>query len=409
MQGEAQTDARSMNKTPLALAFGGLLAMAAAIGVGRFVYTPILPPMVEALQLSKAQAGLIASANFVGYLAGALLAALRLPGSRRAWLMGALAVNVAALAAMGLTTAMPLFLLLRLVAGVASAFGLVFSSALVLDRLASAGRSGLSAVHFAGVGSGIAASAALVAILVQAGAAWSSLWFASAALAAVAGLAVARMVPTDSGASVTAAPSTRSKVSAEFVALTAAYGLFGFGYIITGTFIVDMVRSTANLRPLEPYIWVLFGLSAVPSVALWTALGRRWGILKTFAVASIVEAAGVAASALVLHAVSVVIAALFVGGTFMGLTALGLIAARDAGGGDPRGRIALVTASFSFGQILGPAFAGVVYDASGSLALPSLVAAAALVIAAALSVVAEYQRRVSSAASASRAARTPDA
>ena len=68
-----------MNKSPLSmplsLAIGGLLAMAAAIGIGRFVYTPILPPMVEELGLTKAQAGIIASANFMGYFAGALLAA----------------------------------------------------------------------------------------------------------------------------------------------------------------------------------------------------------------------------------------------------------------------------------------------------------------------------------------------
>src|SRR6187455_1770222 len=154
-----------MNKSPLSLAVGGLLAMAAGIGIGRFVYTPILPPMVEALGLSKSEAGLIASANFVGYFAGALLAAVRLPGSRRAWLVVALMVNALALAAMGLTSSLAAFLVLRLIAGIASAFTLIFASALVLDRLATAGRGRLSAVHFAGVGIGIAVSAALVAML----------------------------------------------------------------------------------------------------------------------------------------------------------------------------------------------------------------------------------------------------
>src|SRR5690348_13408095 len=112
-----------MKKSPLSLAVGGLLAMAAVIGVGRFVYTPILPPMVEALGLNNSQAGLIASANFVGYFLGALLAAARLPGSRRTWLVGALAANAAALALMGVASSLTAFLILRLVAGMASALG----------------------------------------------------------------------------------------------------------------------------------------------------------------------------------------------------------------------------------------------------------------------------------------------
>src|SRR5262245_47339496 len=193
MQRAAQNAAQTMNKSPLALAFGGLLAIAAGIGVGRFVYTPILPPMVEALHLSKAEAGLIASANFVGYLAGALLAAVRLPGSRRSWLLAGLALNALCLAAMAVTSSLALFLLLRLLAGMASAFCRIFSSALVLDRLAATGRSGLSALHFSGVGIGIAVSAALVATLTD----WRDMWLASAALSLVAAIAVAVMVPTE--------------------------------------------------------------------------------------------------------------------------------------------------------------------------------------------------------------------
>jgi hypothetical protein len=228
-------------------------------------------------------------------------------------------------------------------------------------------------VHFAGVGSGIAASAALVAILVQAGAAWSSLWFASAALAATAGLAVAWMVPIDSRAAVASAPSARSRVSAEFVALTAAYGLFGFGYIITATFIVAQVRGSRELAHLEPYIWVLVGLGAAPSVAMWGAIARRWGILNGFALAAVVEALGIAASVLWESPVTVIAAAVLLGATFMGLTALGLMAAA--------GRIAMMTAAFGVGQIIGPVVAGYLFDLTGSLSLPTLAAAAALLVA----------------------------
>ena len=127
--------------SPVALATGGLVALAAALGIGRFVYTPILPVMAEALHLSKSQAGLIASANLLGYLIGALLAATpRLPGSRRFWLLGSLGVSAVTTGTMGLASSMPAFLALRFTGGAASAFVLVLASALVLDRLASAGR-----------------------------------------------------------------------------------------------------------------------------------------------------------------------------------------------------------------------------------------------------------------------------
>ena len=358
--------------------------MAAGIGVGRFVYTPILPPMIEALGLTKAAAGLVASANFLGYLAGALLAAVRLPGSRRAWLLGALTVNALCLAAMaGAATVVP-FLVLRLVAGMASAFCLIFSSALVLDRLAAVGRGGLSALHFAGVGVGIAVSAATVALLRD----WQSMWLAAAALATVAGLAVAAIVPPEATPAASERRDARSRPSAGFLVLAVAYFLFGLGYVITATFLIDIVRGTPAIRHFEPYAWVLVGLGAAPSVLLWTAIARRIGLLPAFAVACMVEALGVLASVLWLTAAGVVLAALCLGGTFMGLTALGLVAAREAGGGDPRGRIALMTAAFGLGQIIGPVVAGAVYDATGSLVGPSVAAAVGLVIAAALALLA---------------------
>jgi predicted MFS family arabinose efflux permease len=240
-------------------------------------------------------------------------------------------------------------------------------------------------VHFAGVGAGIALSAAVVAALQD----WRTMWFASGVLALAAGLAVIALVPPDDPESQGAASGKREPFPPGFAPLAVAYGLFGFGYIITATFIVAMVRGTPSIASLEPYIWVMFGLAAAPSVALWTGLAAHWGIRRTFAIAAFVQAAGVAVSALWVTEATVIAASVFVGGTFMGLTALGLIAARE-GGGDPGGRIALMTAAFSAGQIVGPLFAGHLYDHTGSLALPSWAAVAALVVAGILTLVARH-------------------
>ncbi len=367
------------------IALGGLIAMAAAVGIGRFVYTPILPFMEESLGLTKPDASIIASANFLGYLIGALAASMEsLPGGRRGWFLTGLAMSAITTAAMGLTDSLAAFLGLRLVGGVASAFVLVFASALVLDRLAAAGRPSLSAVHFAGVGCGIAISAVIVAGLAAYGYGWRAQWFASGAAALLGFLALLRLIPTGPVPARPATPPSPQAPGPSLIALIAAYGLFGFGYIITATFISSMVRASPDLRPVEPVVWLAVGLSAIPSVALWTWIGRRFGNHRSFAIACLFESAGVAMSVLASGAAAIVAAAALLGGTFMGITALGLINARQLSSGDPRRNLGLMTAAFGLGQIIGPSFAGFAHGISDSFLAPSMVAAAALAIAALL-------------------------
>jgi predicted MFS family arabinose efflux permease len=390
-----------MRDNPWRLALGGMAALAAGMGVGRFVYTPMLPIMAEALHLTSAEAGLIASANFLGYLAGALLAAAPvLRGSQRFYLVGALAVNALTLVAMGLTTAFAAHLVLRFCGGLASAFILVFASALVLDRLAASGHDRLSAVHFAGVGGGIAISALAVAGLAAAGIGWQGQWLVSGLLGLIGLAFVITLLPGDAPHRPSADPGKAAPVPLALRAIIAAYGLFGFGYVITATFVVAMVRAAPQINTLEPTIWVLFGLSAVPSVALWMWIGARLGVLPAFAAACLIEAAGVAASVMWISAPGILIAVICLGGTFMGLTALGLIAARRLSAGDPRPNIALMTAAFGAGQVLGPAFAGLLFDRLGSFAVPSVAAAVALVLAAGLASLASIAsaRQVAAAA-----------
>jgi predicted MFS family arabinose efflux permease len=366
---------------PYGLAIGGALALAAALGVGRFVYTPILPSIAAGLDLTGAQAGLIAAANVIGYLVGALTAsAPRLPGSSRVWLLGALGASVATTLSMAGASGLATFLVLRFVAGAASAFAMVFASALVLDRLAQAGRSGLSAVHFAGVGFGIALSAVLVSAASAAGLDWRGLWLAAGLLAFAAVPAVALLVPPESGgASGRGGGEARLTIGRPLGFLLGAYFLFGLGYIVTITFLMTLVRSEPSLRAVEPVVWLAVGLAAIPSVALWNALGRRLGTVRAMALALLVEAAGIAASAPIFGAGGILAAAALLGATFIGITALGIAGARAYSPAAPRQALALMTAIFGLGSALAPPAAGLIADITGGFTLANHLAAFALV------------------------------
>ena len=372
---------------PAALAVAGLLSLAVGIGIGRFAYTPILPYMIAGLELDRSQAGLIASANYLGYFVGALAAAWRaVPGDPRFWLLSALAVSGLSTGAMALTTSLGLFLLLRFVGGAAGALVMVLASALLMDRLAAAGRGGWAAVIYAGVGSGIAMSALAVPAAATGDGDWEGPWLLAGGLCLALSVPVALLLRSPH-ASPTAAPgtvSTTGKGQGDIYRLILAYGLVGFGYVITATFVADMVRADPVLQSAEHLVWLCVGLTAAPSVALWGWAGRRWGNERVFAIACLIEAGGVALSVLGGGVWLILLAAGLLGGTFVGLTAIGLIHVRHLSAGDPRRNLALMTAAWGLGQMVGPTLAGVLYDSLGSYLVPSLLAAAALTAAALL-------------------------
>ncbi len=373
----------------LGVILAGSAALAAALGIGRFVYTPILPFMIEALDLSKSEAGLIASANYVGYLAGALMAAwFSLPGRRRTWVVVSLALTVLSTAAMAYTTSIPLYLFLRLISGITGAFVMVYASAIVLDRLAASGHGHLSHRHFAGVGIGITLSALLVAGLAALSIAWGGLWIGSAALALVALAITAWLLPHQDHVARDQPTHPASPMNRSLLLLLISYTLVGFGYVITATFISAIVRATPDLQPIEPAIWAVVGLAVVPSITLWSWTGRRFGFHAAFALACLAEAVGVALSVLSTEIFALILSAILLGGTFIAITAIGLVIARDMTEGDSRRPLGMMTAAWGLGQMIGPVFAGTLSDRLGNFTAASLCATAALVVAAGLAMTA---------------------
>jgi predicted MFS family arabinose efflux permease len=377
---------RNSAASPLRLAVAGMTGMAMAMGIGRFVYTPLLPGMMDELSLSASDAGLIASANYLGYLVGAIVASGGWAGGReRAVMLTGLAASAVFCAAMAMTHNLALFMAIRFLAGVASAFLMIFLSTIVFGHLVEHGRADLQALHFGGVGIGIALSAIMTAGLVVTYSPWTSGWVWSAIISGAGFVIVALAIdrgPAAGAGSVRREPPLPK--DPDLLRLIIAYGLFGFGYVITATFLVAIVRDEAGGRLFEAAVWLATGLAGFPSVYFWNFFARRLGMNRIFAVACIVEAVGVAASVTLGGQAGPLIGGILLGGTFIAITAIGLQIGRLMTPKSPRRTLALMTAAFGLGQITGPIMAGYVADWTGGFAVSSLVAALALFICAGL-------------------------
>ena len=261
---------------------------------------------------------------------------------------------------------------------------MIFVTTIVFSHLAAAGRDSLQALHFGGVGLGIAVSSVMTGVLVLAAAAWPAGWLWSGVLSITGFLVVLLMI--DRGPIVTGGGRGEPQLpkSAALAKIILAYGLFGFGYIVTATFLVAIVRQGEGGRLFESVVWLVTGLAGLPSVYLWSRMVPRLGLTLTFALGCIVEALGIVASVSLGGYVGPLLGGILLGGTFIAITAIGLQAGRLLAPKAPRRALALMTASFGTGQILGPIAAGLFADWTGSFFMPSIGAAIVLLLCGAI-------------------------
>jgi MFS family permease len=349
-------------------------AMAVGMGVGRFVYTPILPLMTARAGLSPQWGAVIATANYTGYLVGAMagIAAPALLRSRAVY-RWSLIVVVATLALMPVLTGDARWAALRFVAGCASALIFMVAASALLTGLRANGQH-LVGHGFGGVGAGIAASGVLVLVLRHS--AWQNSWWSAAVLGAAASAAAWPLRPSASGDDEADGGAWQAG-RRWFTSLLLAYTLEGFGYIIAGTFLVAAIDQTASTT-LGSGAWVIVGVAAVPSAALWAGLSRVWSRPALLAVALGAQAVGIALPALVGGTAAALASAVLFGATFLGVATISM--AIGAHLRTPRA-VAILTTGYSVGQIAGPALVAPMLHHSYR---PALLAGAAIVAVAAV-------------------------
>jgi predicted MFS family arabinose efflux permease len=371
------------------------LGSAVSLGLARFAYALLLPPMRSDLGWSYLLAGAMNTANAAGYLVGALAmpAAIRGFGVRRTFVLGAVATAV--LLACHAATRSDLVLgVLRLLSGAASAATFVGGGVLAarLASRAAAGGAGpttgsglVLGLYYGGTGLGIIASSFLVPPLVGWPASgWPGAWLALGGLAAAAAALLARHTepePPPAGAGAQQAGFERRRLAWGL----AGYLMFGLGYIGYMTFIVTLLREQALTTGVVVAFYALLGAGVIASSWLWAGLLQRHRDGRALALLNALLALATVLPVLTAHPL-----AAFVSGALFGSVFLSVVAATTAlvrhnlpPAAWPAG-IGLFTVVFAAGQIVGPGLVGWLSDGAGGLRAGLAVSAGLLALGALL-------------------------
>lgn len=377
---------------PWAVAMAGLVSLALAMGIGRFAFTPLLPMMLHDGTVTLAQGGALATLNYIGYFLGALLCLFIRPDPVR-MVRGALAVTVVLTLAMALPGGMPAWLAWRTLAGVASALVMVYATAWCMQRLAELGRPTLGGLMFCGPGLGIVATgvSAFGMVAGQWLANWG--WITFSVLGALMLAPVWRVLGSPSpvahaaggeqpaAASVPAAPP---RLNLETWALTLAYGLAGFGYIITATFLPVIARRAMPGSVWADLFWPILGAGVAVGAWLVTRVGMHHDNRRMMMFLYTVQAVGVGVAAVWPTVTGFALSSLLVGLPFTALVSFAMREARRLWGASAARLIGLMTAAYAIGQIAGPPLATSLVARTGGFAASLCVAAAALMLGAAI-------------------------
>mgnify|MGYP000128172507 CR=1 FL=1 len=367
------------------IALAGLAALAVAMGIGRFAFTPILPMMQQDVGLSVAGGGWLAAANYLGYLAGALWAGATRATAATAIRAGLVVISVTTLG-MAFASGFGAWAALRLLAGVASAWVMIHTSAFCLESLAPLGRPILAGVVFAGVGIGIISAGSLCVLLMAVHAQSASAWLVLGGVTIAVTALLWPMFRVAVGAPGPARASGRW--TWEQARLVLAYGAYGLGYIIPATFLPVMAREAVSDAALFGWAWPAFGAAAVLSALGVTLVAGRYSNRAVWIASHLVMALGVAAPVFWPGIGGIVLAALCVGGTFVVITMVGLQEARSVATAHANANaarlMAAMTAAFAAGQIVGPLCVSLMLGTGAGFAAALLSASAVLVAGALL-------------------------
>lgn len=379
------------------IALGSMVSVGISLGVGRFAFTPMLPLMLHDQIITLNQASWLATANYAGYLIGALLCMV-MRGSVLQVIRLGLIFTVLLTLCMGMSQLFWVLALVRGLSGFVSAVLFVYTMGWGLQRLTELGFLSLSGLLLSGLGLGIIVTGVVVTLMGYAHWASGHVW---QVIALISGLLVALIWPTFSEknnihpARVESHPHSPAKIDpfqrkplskAELKYQTnwliIGYGLEGFGYIVIATFLPIIAQIELPNSGWDYLFWPSFGLSIVIGSILSTKISPQIDNRLILSVCYVLQAIGILLMILSNSVVIYILSGILVGIPLSAIGAFAMHEARRLRGNAAHHLIGLMTASFGLGQICGPPIAVALVARSHSFHQPMEAAMFALIIGA---------------------------
>ncbi|MBU2895571.1 YbfB/YjiJ family MFS transporter [Vibrio hepatarius] len=353
--------------------FGGICALILTVGLARFSYTPMLPIMIKHSGLTTIQGGWLATINYAGYMVGTLLIS-SMHNLKNKYNLHQLFLLLAVISTtlMGVTSNEYCWGLLRFVSGISSVGGLLLASALILNWFKVNKLNHGLGMHFSGLGIGIAISGVLV-ILTSNSLDWNGQWIATGLFGILfllpSWLFIPKPITSESKIHIecpVSKPNLKTINKKWMTFMMMAYTCAGLGFVIGSTFIVSFLEASPILHGRGGLVWILVGLSAIPSSFLWDSLSNKIGNITSLVCAYLVQLVSILLPVISDSLLTNMLSAILFGITFVGIVCMTLTAVGRRFPEKPAKAMAKITLGYGISQILGPVITGYLSNSTGS-------------------------------------------
>lgn len=342
----------------VAILLAGIIALIIGVGVARFVFTSLLPSMLENY-LTISFAGVLASINYVGYLAGSIFAVfIKDINTKVKFFRFGMFLAVITTLMLGITTSETIWVISRILAGFGAAMALVVGSAIVMNKLNIQNKTKAMGIHFSGIGFSILVTDLIVRMVFYFNGTWQISWIVLAIFAFIMSFYSMYILSYDNEVKQNSVKHHIDKklFSPFVIILIMAYFCEGVGMVVQGTFLPDIINSLEGLEGFGSFTWTLVGLAGIPSCIIWMMLAHKYGSVNIIILAMFLQVIGIMISALTNNIYLNLFSGILYGGTFIGLVALFMNLGGKLAGNNPVMLMGALTTAYGIGQVAAPLY-----------------------------------------------------